>query len=314
MSVCFDDIKDASSVLQNVVHRTPVFTSQTVDKLTNNRVFFKCENLQKMGAFKIRGAYYAMSKVKNDHILAYSSGNHAQAVALSGKILQKRTVIIMPEDAPQVKLDATAGYGAEIITYNRDEVTREELAQQIAKERDLAIIPPYDHCDIVAGQGTAAKELFEEVGELDYLLVPCGGGGLLSGSAISSKALCAKCKVIGVEPEQANDAQRSFMTKTLHSVHNPQTIADGARTPSLGKVTFPLVLQYVDDMLSVSESAITESLHLLWERMKLVVEPTGALALAALYENKLAVREKRIGVIISGGNITIDKGWLGGSL
>ncbi|BBM83397.1 threo-3-hydroxy-L-aspartate ammonia-lyase [Candidatus Uabimicrobium amorphum] len=311
MSVCFDNIKDASNVLRNVVHRTPVFTSQTLDKLTNNRVFFKCENLQKMGAFKIRGAYYAMSKVDNDHVLAYSSGNHAQAMALAGKLLGKHTVIIMPEDAPQVKLDATAGYGAEIITYNRDEVTREDLAQQIAKERNLTIIPPYDHVDIVAGQGTAAKELLEDVGDLDYLLVPCGGGGLLSGSAISSKALCKECKVIGVEPEQANDAEKSFATKKLHTVHNPQTIADGARTPSLGEVTFPLVLRYVDGMLSVSEEAITDSMHLLWERMKLVVEPTGALGLAALYENKLTVTGKKIGIIISGGNVTIRKSWFG---
>ncbi|WP_372366160.1 threo-3-hydroxy-L-aspartate ammonia-lyase [Candidatus Uabimicrobium sp. HlEnr_7] len=311
MSVCYDNIKDATCVLQNIVHHTPVFTSQIINELTGNNVFFKCENFQKMGAFKIRGAYYAMSKIgdNNSGILAYSSGNHAQAIALSGKLLKKNTTIIMPEDAPQVKMNATAAYGAEIITYDREKITREELAQDVAKKRKLAIIPPYDHVDIVAGQGTVAKEFLEEVGELDYLLVPCGGGGLLSGSAISTKHLSPNCQVVGVEPEQADDATRSFMSKKLCSVHNPITIADGARTPSLGKITFPLVLRYVDTMLTVSENSIIDSMHYLWERMKLVVEPTGALGMAALYEKKLAVTNKKIGVIISGGNITIDKSW-----
>ncbi len=221
---------------------------------------------------------------KQKGVITFSSGNHAQAIALAGSLLNIPTTIVMPEDAPSVKYSATRGYGAEIILYDRKTTNREELTQTLALDRGLTIIPPYDHPHIVAGQGTAAKELVEEVGGLDLLLVCCGGGGLLSGSAITAKALSPNCKVIGVEPERADDATRSFHTKTLHTVNNPDTIADGARTSSLGKITFPLVLNYVDDMVTVSEEAIVKTMLFLWERLKIVVEPTGVLAASALLE------------------------------
>lgn len=240
-------------------------------------------------------------------MLTYSSGNHAQAIALSGHLLDIPTTIVMPDDAPVVKQAATRGYGAEVLLYNRTEMTREDLAQKLMSERQLTFIPPFDHPHVVAGQGTAAKELIEEVGELDLLLVCCGGGGLLSGCAIMAKALSPECRVIGVEPEKADDATRSFHTKTLHTVHNPDTIADGARTPSLGKITFPLVLHYVDDMVTVSESAIRRTMFFLWERMKIVVEPTGVLAAAALLEGIVSAPDAKVGVIISGGNVDLKQ-------
>jgi len=246
---------------------------------------------------------------KRGGVLAYSSGNHAQAVALAGSLLGVKAVIVMPADAPQVKLEATRGYGAEVITYDPNTASREQLAADIARERGMTVIPPYNHVHIVAGQGTTAKELIEETGALDYLLVPCGGGGLLSGCAVAASRWSPGCKVIGVEPEAGDDATRSFRSKTLQTCHNPDTIADGARTPSLGTITFPLVLHYVHDMLTVSDAELLRSLFWIWERMKIVVEPTGALAAAALLEGKLAGRHefkgRRIGVVISGGNADI---------
>jgi len=309
LPVSYSDVESAAERIEGQANRTPVMTSRTVDQLSKGRVFFKCENFQRAGAFKFRGAFNAISRLsekeKRRGVLTYSSGNHAQAVALVGRILNVPAAIVMPEDAPAVKLDATRQYGAEVILYDRSRVTREELASRIAAERGLAIVPPYDHPHIVAGQGTAAKELFEEVGDLDFLLVCCGGGGLLSGCAIAAGALCPQCRVIGVEPERADDATRSFHTKVLHTVHNPDTIADGARTPSLGKVTFPLVLHYVHDMVTVSEEAIVRAMFFLWERMKLVVEPTGALAAAALPEGRVDISGARAGVLISGGNVDL---------
>jgi threonine dehydratase len=272
-------------------------------------VFFKCENFQRMGAFKFRGAFNALSLLseaqKKQGVVAFSSGNHAQAVALAGRLLGVPTTIVMPEDAPAVKIAATRGYGAEVVLYDRTTSDREALARGIAEARGLVVIPPYDHPHIVAGQGTAAKELIEEVGAPDYLLVCCGGGGLLSGSALAAAALAPHCKVIGVEPEAGNDATLSFRTGRLHSVHNPATIADGARTSSLGKVTFPLVMRHVHDMLTVSDEELVRSMLYLWERMKMVVEPTGALASAALLEGKLQAPGARIGVIVSGGNVDL---------
>jgi threonine dehydratase len=214
-----------------------------------------------------------------------------------------KVCVVMPDDAPAIKLAATRGYGAEIVTYDRSKLSREELGRQLAAERGLDVIPPYDHPHVIAGQGTAARELIEDVGSLDALLVCCGGGGLLSGSALAARALSPGCRVIGVEPELADDATRSFKTKTLQSVHNPDTIADGARTPSLGRLTFPLVLRHVDDMVTVGELAIVRALRFAWERMKLVVEPTGALALAALLEGKPDLLGARVGVLVSGGNL-----------
>ncbi|MBI5910906.1 MAG: threo-3-hydroxy-L-aspartate ammonia-lyase [Betaproteobacteria bacterium] len=307
------DIAAAAARLAGHARRTPVMTSRMVDERTGAQVLFKCENFQRMGAFKFRGAFNAMAQLtprqKRSGVLAYSSGNHAQAVALAGKLLGVKTVIVMPQDAPRVKLEATRGYGAEVITYDPKMAKREELAAGIAAERGMSVIPPYDHAGVVAGQGTAAKELIEETGPLDYLLVPCGGGGLLSGCAVAASRWSPGCKVIGVEPEAGDDATRSFRSKTLQTCHNPDTIADGARTPSLGTITFPLVLHYVHDMLTVSDAELLRSLFWIWERMKIMIEPTGALAAAALLEGKLDGRHdyrgRRIGVVISGGNADI---------
>jgi threonine dehydratase len=307
------DIAAAAARLEGHAHRTPVMTSRTVDARTGAKVFFKCENFQRMGAFKFRGAFNALAQLtpqqKRAGVLAYSSGNHAQAVALAGSLLGVKAVIVMPQDAPEVKLRATRGYGAEVITYDPKTVSREALAADIARERGMTVIPPYNHAHVVAGQGTAAKELIEEAGALDYLLVPCGGGGLLSGCAVAASRWSPGCKVIGVEPEAGDDATRSFHSKTLQTCHNPDTIADGARTPSLGTITFPLVLHYVHDMLTVSDAELLRSMFWIWERMKIVAEPTGVLAAAALLEAKLANRHdiagKRIGILISGGNADI---------
>jgi threonine dehydratase len=311
MNITIADIVDAHKRLTGVAHKTPVLTSRTIDRLVNSQVFFKCENFQRAGAFKFRGAYNALSQLsesqKRRGVLTFSSGNHAGAIAISGQLLNIPTTIVMPDDAPSVKLAATRGYGAEVLLYKRAQMTREDLAQQLIKERQLTFIHPYDRPHVIAGQGTAAKELIEEVGELDLLLVCCGGGGLLSGCAIATKALSPRCKVIGVEPERADDATRSFHTKTLHTVHNPDTIADGARTPSLGKITFPIVLHYVDDMVTVSEEAIRRTMFFLWERMKIVVEPTGVLAAAALLSGVVKAPDARVGVIISGGNVNLQQ-------
>jgi threonine dehydratase len=309
LPVSYADVAAAAARLAGHAHRTPVMTSRTVNARTGAEVFFKCENLQRMGAFKFRGAYNALVQLSDDEkrrgVLAYSSGNHAQAVALAGTLLGIRTTIVMPEDAPAVKLAATRGYGGEVITYDKNRTTREALGAVLAAERGLTVIPPYDHPHVVAGQGTAAKELVEDTGRLDWLFVCCGGGGLLSGCAIAAAHLSPACKVVGVEPEAGDDATRSFRTKTLQTVHNPETIADGARTPSLGKVTFPLVLAHVHDMMTVSDRELLDAMLYLWERMKIVVEPTGALAAAGLFKGTHDVRGNRVGVVISGGNVDL---------
>jgi threonine dehydratase len=310
LSVAYDDILAARKRLEGIARQTPVHTSSTVDERTGARVFFKCENFQRMGAFKFRGAYNALSRLtaaeRSGGVLAYSSGNHAQAVALAGRLLGAPVTVVMPADAPSVKIEATRGYGAEVVLYDRSGPTREEIGRRLAEERHLVLIPPFDHADVVAGQGTAAVELIEEAGPLDLLLVPCGGGGLLSGSAVAARALAPSCRVIGVEPAAADDATRSFHTRTLQTVSNPDTIADGARTPSLGKITFPLVLQNVDDMVTVSEEAIVSTTVFLWSRLKIVVEPTGALAAAALLDHVVPARGQRVGVILSGGNVDFE--------
>ncbi|HXM82500.1 MAG TPA: threo-3-hydroxy-L-aspartate ammonia-lyase [Burkholderiales bacterium] len=306
--VSFDDVAAAHERIRAHAKRTPVLSSSTVDALTGAKVFFKCENFQRMGAFKFRGAYNALSQLSPDEkrrgVIAFSSGNHAQAVALAGKILNVKTMIVMPANAPQVKLDATRGYGAEVMLYQKDE-KREEVTSRLAKERNLTLIPPFDHPHVIAGQGTAAKELIEDAGPLDYLLVPCGGAGLLSGCAIAARHLSPDCRVIGVEPAAGDDATQSFKTRTLKTIQVPETIADGARTTSLGKITFPLVLDYVDDMLTVTDAELVRAMFFLWERMKIVVEPTGALAACALLEKKLDASASRVGVILSGGNVDL---------
>jgi threonine dehydratase len=303
----FDRIQAAKKRLAGKAHVTPVMTSHTLDEHAGAAVFLKCENYQRAGAFKFRGAYNAMVQLdpaeRRRGVITHSSGNHAQAVALVGRILGIQTTIVMPNDAPTTKRAATEAYGATVVEYNPAETTREEISQDLARRHGYKLIPPYDHIDIAAGQGTAALELFEKVKTLDMLLAPCGGGGLLSGSAVAAKNKAPQCRVIGIEPELADDATRSFQTGTLHRVKNPPTIADGTRTPSLGEqVTFPLVLKYVDDMQTVSEAAIIEAVKFLFYRMKLVVEPSGALGVAALLGGSVRPRE-RVGVIISGGNI-----------
>ena len=317
MPVSYDDVAAAAQRLAGQAHRTPILTSRQVDARTGCRVYFKCESFQRVGAFKFRGAYNAISQLtaeqRRQGVLAYSSGNHAQAVALAAGLLGTTAVIVMPQDAPQVKLEATRGYGGEVVTYDKHATVREELAARIAQERGLAVIPPYDHPHVVAGQGTAAKELIEDVGPLDYLFVCVGGGGLISGCALAADALSPGCKVIGVEPEAGDDATRSFKTKTLHRVHNPDTIADGARTPCLGQITFPLVLRYVHDMVTVSDRELLAAMLYVWERMKIMIEPTGALGAAALFERRVSVAAgARVGVIISGGNVDVRDvcGWI----
>jgi threonine dehydratase len=309
LAVSWEDVASAAERLAGHAHRTPVMTSHTVDERTGARVFFKCENFQRIGAFKFRGAYNAVSRLSIDEkkrgILAYSSGNHAQAVALAGRELGVRVVIVMPQDAPAVKITATRGYGAEVVLYDKNKEVREEVAERTARERGLAMIPPFDHPHVIAGQGTAAKELIEDAGTLDYLFVPCSGGGLISGCAIAAAHWSPGCKVIGVEPEAGDDATRSFRTKTLQTCHNPDTIADGARTHALGSLTFPLVLRYVSDMVTVSDAELARAMFYLWERMKIVVEPTGALGAAGLFERGLPVAGKKVGVVLSGGNVDL---------
>jgi threonine dehydratase len=306
MTDYFELVKTAKKRIEGHAHVTPVVTSQTLNRITGAEAFLKCENFQRMGAFKFRGAFNAMSQLTDEQkkrgVITHSSGNHAQAVALVGRLLGIQTTVVMPDNAPAVKRTATEQYGATVIDYNPVENSREKISEKLLNEHGYTLVPPYDHINIVAGQGTAALELFEKVESLDMLLIPCGGGGLLSGTAIAAKGIDPRCRVIGIEPELADDATQSFHTGTLHTVKNPPTIADGTRTPSLGKVTFPLVQEYVDDMKTVSEDAIIEAVKFLFYRMKLVVEPSGALGLAALLCG--AVQPKgRIGVILSGGNI-----------
>lgn len=314
--VTYDDVAAAHERIRAHARRTPALTSATVDALTGAQVHFKCENFQRMGAFKFRGAFNALSRLAPEErrrgVIAYSSGNHAQAVALAGRMLGVPATIVMPADAPRVKLEATRGYGAEVVTYDAATESREQLARRLGAERGLTVIPPYDHPHIVAGQGTAAKELIEDAGPLDVLLVPCGGAGLLSGCALAAKHLAPACRVIGVEPAAGDDATRSFRTRTLQTVHNPNTIADGARTPSLGRVTFPLVLRYVDDMTTVEDHELLKAMFFLWERMKVVIEPTGALGACALLEKKIDARGLRVGVVLSGGNV--DLAWAAGKM
>jgi threonine dehydratase len=303
-----DTVLAAAARLRDVATRTPVHTSRTLDERTGARVFLKCENFQRGGAFKFRGAYNAVAQLSPEErrhgVLTFSSGNHAGAMALVGRLLEVRVTVVMPADAPAAKVAATRGYGAEVVTYDRAGRSREEIAAELQAERGMTLIPPYDHAAVVSGQGTAALELIEEVGPLDLLFVPCGGGGLLSGSALAAGYAAPGCRVIGVEPEAADDATRSFRSGTLATVHNPDTIADGLRTPSLGRITFPLVRAHVAEMRTVSETGIAGAMRFLWTRMKLVVEPSGAVPLAAVLDDD-ALAARRVGVILSGGNVDI---------
>ena len=303
----FADVERARTRLAGHAHRTPVVTSRTLDARTGATAFLKCENLQRMGAFKFRGAFNALSAlpdpVRAAGVVAYSSGNHAQAVALSARLLGMPATIVMPSNAPAAKRDATIGYGARVELYDPAEDAREVVAQRIVEETGATLIPPFDHADVIAGQGTAAAELIEEVGPLDALLVCCGGGGLLTGSALAAHAMSPGCRVIGVEPELGDDMTRSFRTRTPQRLSAvPATIADGARTLGPGRLTFPLLLQHVDGMVTVSDADLVDAVRFALIRLKLVIEPSGALGLAALLSGKAGVTG-RVGIIVSGGNV-----------
>jgi threonine dehydratase len=304
----------ARARVAGVAHRTPVVTSQTLDQLTGARVFLKCENLQRMGAFKFRGAWNAIVQLPPEQrargVVTFSSGNHAQAVALVARELGIPAVIVMPSTAPAPKLSATRGYGAELQFHDRLGVGREALAEKLAAERGMTLVPPFNHPEIVAGAGTAADELFEEAGALDVLAAPLGGGGLLSGTALAAAVRCPSCAVVGVEPAAGDDGARSFRSGRLERVENPQTIADGARTTTLGPITLELIRRYARDVITVRDEDLIAAMRFGFERLKLMIEPTGALALAALLTGRLDARGRRVGIVISGGNV--DLGLLAG--
>ncbi|MGQ3027028.1 MAG: threo-3-hydroxy-L-aspartate ammonia-lyase [Ferrovibrionaceae bacterium] len=306
----YDDVVAAAARLAGQAHRTPVLTSRTADARTGARLFFKAENFQRAGAFKFRGAYNAISALPPEArargVVTYSSGNHAQALAAAGGLLGVSVTIVMPQDAPAIKRAATAGYGGEIVLYDRYGAdSREAIAARICAERGATLIPPYDHPDVIAGQGTAAKELIEEVGPLDVLIVCLGGGGFLSGSALSAAALSPGCAVVGVEPEAGNDGQRSFRSGEIVRIAIPKSIADGALTPYLGDYTFPIIRKLVKDIVTVTDDQLVQAMRFFAERMKMVVEPTGCLAAAAALDEVYPVRGKRVGVLLSGGNVDL---------
>ncbi len=307
----FDDVLAAAQRIEGHAHHTPVMHSRTVDAELGAEVFFKCENLQRMGAFKFRGAFNALSKFdavqRRAGVVAFSSGNHAQAIALSASLLGMPATIVMPHDAPASKVAATRGYGGKIVMYDRYTEDREQIGRKLAEDEGLTLIPPYDHPDVIAGQGTAAKELFEETGPLDALFVCLGGGGLLSGSALSARALAPDCKVYGVEPEAGNDGQQSFRSGAIVHIDTPKTIADGAQTQHLGAYTFEIIRRDVDDVLTASDAQLVDAMRFFASRMKIVVEPTGCLSFAAAREMKAALRGKRVGIIVSGGNIDLER-------
>ena len=308
----YEDVVHASATMQGVAHRTPVMTSRTADRLTGAQMFFKCENLQRMGAFKFRGGYNAIANLtpeqKHAGVITYSSGNHAQAIALSGKLLNVATIIIMPEDAPAAKKAATEEYGATVITYDRYKQNRDDIARQMQEQTGMTFIPPYDHLHVIAGQGTAAKELIEDVGELDYLMVCLGGGGLLAGSALAAKALSPHCKVYGVEPEAGNDGQQSLRKGEVVRIEPPRSIADGALTLYLGQLTFGVIKRDVTDILTVTDPQLVKTMQFFAERMKIVVEPTGCLGAAAILQGALSTpKDARVGVILSGGNVDLKE-------
>jgi threonine dehydratase len=305
----FADVADAAHRLQGVAHRTPVLTSRTADAMTGAALFFKAENLQRGGAFKFRGAYNAISAlpeaVRARGVLAFSSGNHAQAIALASRLLGVPAVIVMPEDAPAVKVEATRGYGAEVVSYDRYSQDREALGREIAGARGLTLIPPYDHPEVIAGQGTLALELLDETGPLDMLVACLGGGGQLAGCALAAAERSPGIQIYGVEPEAGDDGRRSFHSGQIVRIPVPRTIADGAQTTYLGNLTFPIIRQRVTDIVTVSDAELVETMRFFAARMKLVVEPTGCLAAAAVLHGRLDVRGKRVGVVISGGNVDI---------
>ncbi|MBX3645023.1 MAG: threo-3-hydroxy-L-aspartate ammonia-lyase [Rubrivivax sp.] len=316
LAIDFDDIRQAAQRLAGQAHRTPVLRSRSADAISGASLFFKCENLQRMGAFKFRGAYNALSQFTPEQrragAIAFSSGNHAQAVALSARLLGMPSVIVMPQDAPQAKLDATRGYqqgvaGSEVVLFDRYTEDREALCRRLADERGMTMIPPFDHAHVMAGQGTAALELIEDAGSLDALLVCVGGGGLISGCAVAARHLLPDVAVYGVEPEAGNDTQQSLQRGEIVRIDTPRTIADGAQTQSSGLLTFPVIQALVKGVLTVSDAQLVETMRFFATRMKLVVEPTGCLAAAAVLQGAVDLRGQRVGVIVSGGNVDLPR-------
>jgi threo-3-hydroxy-L-aspartate ammonia-lyase len=311
LAISYEDVAAAAQRLAGIAHRTPVTTSRTANDETGAELFFKCENFQRMGAFKFRGAYNALAQFsaaqRKAGVVAFSSGNHAQAVALSARLLGMPATIVMPQDAPAIKVEATRGYGADVVLYDRYTEDRETISQRLASERGMTLIPPYDHPHVMAGQGTAALELMQDVGRLDLLLVCVGGGGLVSGCAVAAKHLQADCRVIGVEPEAGNDVQQSLRAGAIVHIEVPRTIADGAQTQHPGRYTFPVIQQLVSDVVTVSDEALKRAMRFFAGRMKIVVEPTGCLGAAAAFERAIEVRGRRVGVILSGGNVDLAR-------
>jgi threonine dehydratase len=307
----YDDVVAAAARLEGHAHRTPVMTSRTVDEELGAQVFFKCENFQRMGAFKFRGAFNALARldaaVRARGVITFSSGNHAQAIALSARMLDMAATIVMPADAPAVKMEATRDYGGTVVLYDRYREDREEIARRLAGERGLTVIPPYDHPDVIAGQGTAALELLQEVGQLDRLYVCLGGGGLLAGTALAARGLAPGCKVYGVEPEAGADGQQSLHTGSIVRIDVPHTIADGAQTQALGHFTFEIIRRDVADIVTVPDDALLECMRFFAARMKMIVEPTGCLGFAAARAAGRRLAGQRIGVIVSGGNIDLER-------
>ncbi|TKC79901.1 threo-3-hydroxy-L-aspartate ammonia-lyase [Trinickia terrae] len=307
----FADVAAAAERIKGYAHRTPVMTSRTINEELGAEVFFKCENLQRMGAFKFRGAFNALSRFSEAQrkagVVAFSSGNHAQAIALSAKLLGMPATIVMPHDAPAAKVAATKGYGGNVVIYDRYKEDREQIGRDLAEKHGLTLIPPYDHADVIAGQGTAALELFEETGPLDAFFVPLGGGGLLSGSALATRELSPNTRLYGVEPEAGNDGQQSFRSGAIVHIETPKTIADGAQTQHLGNITFPLIQRNVDDILTASDAQLVDCMRFFAARMKIVAEPTGCLGFAAARQMRDQLKGKRIGVLISGGNVDLEK-------
>ena len=310
-AISYADVEAAAGRLAGIAHRTPVMTSRTADERTGAKLLFKCENFQRMGAFKFRGAYNALAQFTAEQrhagVIAFSSGNHAQAVALSARLLGMPATIVMPRDAPQIKVTATRGYGAEVVLYDRYTEDREEIGRRLAAERGMTLIPPFDHPHVMAGQGTAALELIEDAGPLDVLLVCLGGGGLLSGCAVAARHRLPGCRVIGVEPEAGNDVQQSLRRGELVHIDVPRTIADGAQTQQAGRLTFPVIQALVADVATVSDAQLVSTMRFFAERMKIVVEPTGCLAAAAALDGALDVRGQRVGIIVSGGNVDLAR-------
>ncbi len=307
----YADVEAAASRLDGVAHRTPVMTSRRLDDQVGASLSFKCENLQRVGAFKFRGGYNALSQFdaaqRRAGVVTYSSGNHAQAIALAARLLDIPATIVMPTDAPAAKMAATRGYGATVVTYDRYTEDRAAIGARMAQERGMTLVPPYDHPHVMAGQGTAARELFQDVGELDVLFVPLGGGGLLSGTALAARALSPDCRLVGVEPEAGNDGQQSMETGELVTIPPPVTIADGAQTPSLGHLTFAVIRELVDEVTTATDDELVACMGMLATTMKLVVEPTGCLGLAAVLARAEELRGLRAGVILSGGNIDLAR-------